>query len=154
MIYNKPRDFSWKVLPSLGSGKAKKSEKAQNTKNPDNLIKKASLPQAYAPSGKNVDIILDGKASFVEDLKVDENTIIDLTTMPIIDGIPILQFPEEPYKEQPKQPKIVSAPPYIESSKVREKAQKKTERKEKERAKPQKHAYKLKIASFFVLLYF
>lgn len=154
MIYNKPRDFSWKVLPSLGSGKEKKAEKAQNTKNPDNLIKKASLPQAYAPSGKNVDIILDGKASFVEDLKVDENTIIDLTTMPIIDGIPILQFPEEPYKEQPKQPKIVSAPPYIESPKVREKTQKKTERKEKERAKPQKHAYKLKIASFFILLYF
>ncbi len=154
MIYNKPRDFSWKVLPSLGSGKAKKAEKAQNTKNPDNLIKKTSLPQAYAPSGRNVDIILDGKASFVEDLKVDENTIIDLTTMPIIDGIPILQFPEEPYKEQPKQPKIVSAPPYIESPKAREKAQKKTERKEKESAKPQRHAYKLKIASFFVLLYF
>lgn len=153
MIYNKPRDLSWKLLPSLRvNGKAKhKAEKS--TLNPDNLILSKAPVQYPAPTGNNVDIILDGKAKFVDELKLDDNTIIDLTAMPVIDGIPILQFPEEPYKE-PSAPvkKVVGAPPIIEKPATEKKAKRKEKKQSAVKARPH-NAYRLKIASFFVLLY-
>lgn len=153
MIYNKPRDFSWRVAPSLSFSSQKKAKKEKKTQNPDNLIKPAPLPNASAPE-ENVDIILHGKPSFVEDLKLDDNTIIDLTAMPIIEGIPILQFPDEPYKEPEASPKVISAPPFVETPEAKEKARKKEERKEIAKKRTPKRSQMLKIASFFLLLYF
>lgn len=153
MIYDKPRDFSWKVAPSLSFSSQKKAKKEKKPQNPDNLIKPASLPKASAPA-ENVDIILHGKPTFVEELKLDDNTIIDLTAMPIIDGIPILQFPDEPYKEPDKTPKVASAPPFAETPEAKEKARKKEEKKELAKKRTPKRSHQLKIASFFLFLYF
>ncbi len=151
MIYNKPRDLSWKVLPTFGFSKPRKQKKSKNTSTTDNLIN-TSAPQRYPdPKLDNVDIILDGKPKFIKELEVDENTIIDLTTMPVIEGIPMLQFPEEPYKE-PEDAKASSAPPMVD---VPEKQKSKTEKKTKTKVKKAiKTSHKLKIASFFLMLYF
>ena len=156
MIYNKPRDLSWKLLPSLSVRKVKKLKAAESTKNPDNLIKTNTLHKAPAPKPENIDIILDGKAKFVEELQLDENTIIDLTAMPIIEGIPILQFPDEPYKEpEATVKKVPSAPPFVEKSQAEKKPkEKKQAPKLIEKEIAHKRTYRLKIASFFVLLYF
>ncbi len=156
MIYNKPRDLSWKLLPSLSVRKLKKLKAAESTKNPDNLIKTNTLHKAPAPKPENIDIILDGKAKFVEELQLDENTIIDLTAMPIIEGIPILQFPDEPYKEpEATVKKVPSAPPFIEKPQAEKKPkEKKQASKLIEKEIAHKRTYRLKIASFFVLLYF
>ena len=151
MIYNKPRDLSWKVLPTFGFSKPRKQKKSKNTSTTDNLIN-TSAPQRYPdPKLDNVDIILDGKPKFIKELEVDENTIIDLTTMPVIEGIPMLQFPEEPYKE-PEDVKTTSSPPMVD---VPEKQKSKTEKKTKTKVKKAiKTPHKLKIASFFLMLYF
>ena len=156
MIYNKPRDLSWKLLPSLSVRKVKKLKAAESTKNPDNLIKTNTLHKAPAPKPENIDIILDGKAKFVEELQLDENTIIDLTAMPIIEGIPILQFPDEPYKEpEATVKKVPSAPPFVEKPQAEKKPkEKKQAPKLIEKEIAHKRTYRLKIASFFVLLYF
>ena len=151
MIYNKPRDFSWKVLPSLSVSKNEKPKKVKNTSTTDNLIKHTSTEDLPVQKKNNVDIILSGKPEFVKELELDENTIIDLTTMPIIEGIPILQFPDEPYKEPEKQ-KTISAPPFVEtqeSKKLKADKQKKVKVQ-----KTTKASHKLKIASFFLMLYF
>lgn len=161
MIYNKPRDLSWKLLPSLSVKKEKKAKLEENTKNPDNSTINSHLHKSPTPIKNDVDIILDGKAKFVEELQLDENTIIDLTAMPIIDGIPILQFPDEPYKEPDKfSQKKPSAPPLIEKPDTDKRLQKKKESKPKQSAatptkvRNSKKTYYFKIASFFVLLYF
>ncbi len=151
MIYNKPRDFSWKVLPSLSVPKNEKPKKVKNTSTTDNLIKQTSTEDLPVQKKNNVDIILSGKPEFVKELELDENTIIDLTTMPIIEGIPILQFPDEPYKE-PEKPKTTSAPPFVETQKSKKI---KAEKPKKVKAqKATKASHQLKIASFFLMLYF
>ncbi len=147
MIYNKTRDYSWKFLPSLS---IKDSKKEQEQKSPDNLIQTKSTAEINVLPQKNVDIILDGKPTFVKNLEVDENTIIDLTAMPVIEGIPILRFPDEPYKESTGN--IVEFPKPETEEKVKKEAQKK-KAKRKNFALPKK-SHVLKIASFFVLLYF
>ncbi len=153
MIYNKPRDLSWKLLPSLTIPRKEKVSKRESAKNPDNLIKSSTPVQYPAPLGDNVDIILNGTAGFVNDLKLDDNTIIDLTAMPIIEGIPILQFPEEPYKEAEKAKKTVSAPPFIESPEAKKKAEKKADKLSKSKSTSHKKLHIAKIAVFFIMLY-
>lgn len=152
MIYNKPRDLSWKLLPSLGTSALKKAEPEKSSKNPDNLIK-AKAPSKAVPSAHNVDIILDGKPDFVKELELDDNTIIDLNAMPIIDGIPILKFPDEPYKEEPKKPKTPSAPPYVEPPEKEKKSKEVTTKKQSKTAKSSHKLNIFKAATFFVTLY-
>ncbi len=148
MIYNRPHDISWRLLPSL-KFLNKEKRRAQSSKKTDNLIK-AEKSVSTLPE-KNVDIILDGKPTFVKELEVDENTIIDITKMPVIEGVPILQFPSEPYEEKeadsvkPDAEKLVSPPAYVEKNR-------KPKKKEAVTRKP-KNPYFLKIASFFIMLY-
>ncbi len=104
MLYDKPRSFSWHVRPSFSSAvKPKKVKKRENVKQSnDNLISatvKSSkqLPPVPAPvKSEDIDIILKGKPTFTEELMVSEDTIIDISELPVIDGIPMLILPEEP----------------------------------------------------------
>lgn len=149
MIYNKPRDFSWRLLPSLKPSSEKENKKTRS-KSPDNLINETNTAEKYPAFQKNVDIILDGKPTFVKNLEVDENTIIDLTAMPVIEGIPILRFPDEPYKPSEEKPFVELVP-----AKAQEKPQKKLKAKEEKKEKSKnKPSHILKAASFFILLYF
>ncbi len=127
-------------------------QKVKATEHPDNLIKPIPLPKAALPD-RDVDIILDGKPKFIEELQLDDNTIIDLTAMPIIEGIPILQFPEEPYKEPEKLPKFISAPPFTEAPHPKKKEREAEKKKEANKAKASVKSHRLKIATFFLFLY-
>ncbi len=147
MIYNKPHDYSWKLLPSLNNRDTKKELKHSST---DNLILNTQAVEISAPVKKNVDIILDGKPTFVKNLEVDENTIIDLTAMPVIEGIPILRFPDEPYKENTNNVFELIKP---EEQKEEVKKEVKAKKSKNTFLLPKK-SHILKIASFFILLYF
>ncbi len=105
MLYDKPRSFSWRVRPSFSSSlKPQKVKKRSSVKQNDNLIpnervnESAVSPVETPKFEQQIDIILQGKPTFTQDLIVSEDTIIDISQMPVIDGIPILIFPNEPTK--------------------------------------------------------
>lgn len=103
MIYDKPRDINLRVFPSLHSLVPKK--KRRTSVNEENIIKKAETkkpiyrnpakPQVtprYAPQVKAPPI--PAKRPEVSS-DFENEPIIDITTMPIIDGIPMLRLPDE-----------------------------------------------------------
>ena len=147
MIYNKPRDLSWRLLDSLGKKKSPKELPKVETK-PDNLISK---PQAAKkPSTPvNVDIILDGKPEFAKNMEIDENTVIDISTMPDIVGVPILQFPTAvPTQEESAPKKEIAPPPFTKPVE-----EKKPKNKAAAKATFTKGTYIARIAAFFVVFY-
>lgn len=147
MIYNKPRDLSWRLLDSLGKKKSPKELPKVETK-PDNLISK---PQAAKkPSTPvNVDIILDGKPEFAKKMEIDENTVIDISTMPDIVGVPILQFPTAvPTQEESAPKKEIAPPPFTKPVE-----EKKPKNKAAAKATFTKGTYIARIAAFFVVFY-
>ncbi len=124
MLYKKPRDIKLRVLPSVGSiikkadtvkDKFTKSGKNDDT---DKLIllneavphdKEATVnvvvpEKKIIPStvtNKNVDGGVDNDFDIIltePPVKADEDIIIDLTELPIIEGIPLLSLPDEPQK--------------------------------------------------------
>ncbi len=177
MLYDKPRSFSWRVRPCFSSSlKPQRVKKAKNVKQTnENLINETKLSnQAFTPAPPplktdDVDIILKGKATFAEELIISDDTIIDISEMPVIDGIPMLILPEEPKKEAANNDEIITEDSLrkpkkekkIKREKVkREKAKKETVKKEKvkkEKAKkekiPGRKTHLSKAASFFILLY-
>lgn len=142
MIYNKPRDIKLRALPSVGSViKRADSVKNKFTKeakkdDADKLIllneavphdneaaagvvvpeKKITPPTAI---NKNVDGVEDKDFDIIltePPAKADaDDIIIDLTEMPVIEGIPMLSLPDEPQKApEVKHKKIV----YVDTPRV------------------------------------
>ncbi len=104
MLYDKPRNFTWHVRPSFSSSvKSKKIKKTKRVKQTDeNLIDERRLSQKAVthptPSPEkcaDIDIILEGKPTFTEELMISDDTIIDISEMPVIDGIPMLILPDD-----------------------------------------------------------
>ncbi len=136
MIYNKPHDISWKRLPSLRFSDNEKQKPKAKPKT-DNLIKQEKNQGASAP--------ITG---------INTQYIIDINNMPLIDGVPILQFPPKPTPDDSvnNKKKISAPPPYKERN---AKPVKEKKEKPKKAVKTQKisKAQLLKIASFFITLY-
>ncbi len=145
MIYNKPHDISWKLFSSFKSS----NEDKKRSKKTDNLIIKNANQGGSAPQ-----------------TDIDTQIIFNIDAMPVIEGVPILQFPAFPETEAPKIDiaKDVAPPPYIGTVKKPVKEKPIKEKKVKENPVKNKankgsvisysaKAQILKIASFFVLLY-
>lgn len=112
MIYNRPRDIKLRTLPSLGSLVAKKETspfappteeraKADNliiTEKAASQIKKETATEGV-PQNADFDIIL--KDRYIPEDSAD-GAIFDLTSMPLIEGIPILTLPDEDIPVSPQ----------------------------------------------------
>lgn len=212
MIYNKPRDIKLRALPSIGSlfsskeptrfDSAEEKAKADNLIITNDTVSKNQSDTATEGTPKNdVDIILTGK--YVPE-SGSEETIFDLTKMPLLDGIPILtlqgeeilaapqknegaqiiQFRETPFEtnttaaqrpdsldsaeertidvsqlsvdsdipmlalsDNDPETKKASPPPFREAAKKQKKETKELSQ------NAVKHGRRLKIASFFIVLY-
>lgn len=140
MLYNKPHDFSWKLSDSARRKKPAAEAPSAEIK-PDNLTKKEQAARSVSVPPEKVDIILDGKPEFAKNLVVDENTIIDITQMPDIVGVPILQFPSPAAKTEEESSEV--APPHV----------KKAEKNKKEKKNSIRKSTLARIASFFIVLY-
>ena len=142
MLYNKPRDIKLRSLPSVGSvikrADAVKSKFTREAKNDDTdklillneavPIENEATAGAAMPEKKKTPSTITNKAvEGVEDNDFDiilteppqradaEDVIIDLTEMPIIEGIPMLSLPDEaPKAAEAKHKEIV----YIDTPKV------------------------------------
>ncbi len=165
MLYDKPRSFSWRVCPCFSSSlKPQRVKKAKNVKQTnenlidDNKQSKVSFTPAPPPiKTDDVDIILKGKASFTDELIVSDDTVIDISEMPVIDGIPMLILPESPKKETNNETlKSETLPKPKKEKKVKHKKVKKEKVKKEKSEKVKivgKKTHLSKAASFFVLLY-
>ncbi len=136
MIYNKPHDISWKLFSSFKSS----TEGKKRSKKTDNLITQTAT-----------------QGSSIPETDIDTQIIFDIDTMPVIEGVPILQFPAFPETEIPKidsGEKKIAPPPFTETVKkpTREKPQKKKVEKAERNSSTLKIQF-FKIASFFILLY-
>ena len=105
-----------RVLPSLSSlgGKStKKKLRKEEKKKTDNLINElqqktpAFKPAPPPLNSDDVDIILEGTPTFIEELQLHDDTIFDISRMPTIDGIPMLKLPDEPMKTEPEETQII-----------------------------------------------
>ncbi len=168
MLYDKPRSFSWRVRPCFSSSlKPQRVKKATNVKQTnENLIAENNLGKLTftpaPPPVKNdeVDIILKGKASFTNELIISDDTVIDISKMPVIDGIPMLILPEEPENENNLKDETI--PKEGTSSKTKKEKRAKEKKPKKEKVKKEKaikekvsgrKTHLTKAASFFILLY-
>ncbi len=158
MIYDKPRNISFRVFPSVNFNKPKKKSKVNKVSKD---VKKEPIidistmpvidgvPMLKFRDDPNPNIIITEKREFVPEL---ENKIIDISRLPDIDGVPILDLPEKEFT-QPKSEKK-KEPPQVTVIEQKPKVQKKTKT---SKAKKQKVAgYKthlVKAASFFLMLY-
>lgn len=149
MIYNKPRDLSWRLLDSLGKKKTPVEPQKVEAK-PDNLIVKPQAAKKVSTPATNVDIILDGKPQFAKNMEIDENTIIDISTMPDIVGVPILQFPTVVPEEVQEPKRVIAPPPYTKPVEVKKS---KAEKKSKENTAIAKKVAIARIAVFFIVFY-
>ena len=129
MLYNKPRDIKLRSLPSVGSvikrADSVKNKFTREAKNDDTdkliLLNEAVAVENEATAGvampekkKTPSTITNKTVEGVEDNDFDiilteppqraeaEDVIIDLTEMPIIEGIPMLSLPDE----APKAPEV------------------------------------------------
>ncbi len=175
MIYDKPRDIKLRVLPSLSSlGNKCTKKKREEKKKTDNLIQEAQKASAFKPAPppiqKDVDIILEGTPTFIEELQLQDETIFDITEMPIIAGIPMLQLPDEPKEKEfveeisteeeiisdtQEEIEIIKTPiPGTRKEKPKKVKKEKAEKAKKTKSKVTvKKTHLVKIASFLVTLY-
>ncbi len=124
MLYNKPRDVKLRVLPSVSSvikrADTVKNKFTKNGKNDDAdklILLNETVPQGNGAAAnvvvpekkakystvinKNVEGVEDNDFDIiltVPPVKQDEDIVIDLTEMPVIEGIPMLSLPDEPRK--------------------------------------------------------
>ncbi len=154
MIYDKPRNISFRVLPSAKPKPKKKSKvnKVHDLKN-EPIIDISTMP------------VIDGvpMLKFSDDPKPDiiitekrelPPEVIDISQLPDIDGVPILTFPEK--KAIPEEtPTPVAIPEEKQEKKKNEpKAQKKEKSKKAKKPKTSgRKTHLVKAASFFVMLY-
>ncbi len=137
MIYNKPHDISWKLLPSLRFSADEKTKK-KTKKTAENLINQKRDQGASIP-------LTD----------INTEIIFDINAMPVIEGVPILQFPPKPIETESAdtQTKTIAPPPYIEAQGKLQKEKKAKKKDQADEYKPAKRTQALKIASFFITLY-
>ena len=101
MIYDKPRNIRLRIFPSPFSRMQKSNvKKAKKKAFPDNLINESDTQQSFKAVvppvvNENVDIILQGKPTFIQEAEMRNNAVIDVSKMPVIDGIPMLDLPGE-----------------------------------------------------------
>lgn len=178
MIYDKPRDIKMRVLPSLsslGSKSEKKKKLKEEKKKTDNLINEAQQEPAFKPAppplkNDNVDIILEGTPTFIEELQLQDNTIFDISQMPIIDGIPMLELPDEHAETEKEEPILIEEEtvydvsektetteiPHIdfkEPPPKKEKVKKEKKKKAKKVKSVVNKTHFIKVASFLLILY-
>lgn len=175
MIYDKPRDIKLRVLPSLSSlGTKSTKKKKEDKKKPDNLIQEAQKSPAFKPAppplkSDDIDIILEGTPTFIEELQLQDDTIFDISQMPIIDGIPMLELPDEPIETEKEELIVVeeeaetSEAPHVDfKEKFTEKEKTNKEKPTKEELKKEKKkkvkpavnkTHLVKVASFLLILY-
>ncbi len=136
MIYNKPHDISWKRLPSLRFSDNKKQNAKASSKT-DNLINQGKKQGASAPI-----------------TSINTPYVIDINDMPLIEGVPILQFPPKPTQEDSiTNKKRTSEPPPYREKKAKHVKEKKAKPKQTVKVQQISKAQLLKIASFFITLY-
>lgn len=159
MIYDKPRNISFRVLPSV---KPKPKKKSKVNKVPRDLKNEPiidissmpvieGVPMLKFPDDPNPNIIITEKREYTPEF---EKEIIDISQLPDIDGVPILDLPKTPEKTT----KEIIKPTEETPVNIEEKPKaKKTKNAKKEKVKKVRPAgYKthlIKVASFFVMLY-
>ena len=92
MIYNKPRDINLRVFPSLSSLAPKKDKKIHT----EEAKQKQPKPQKTITENRNIE-------KNTPDFQTEP--IIDITTMPVVDGIPMLKFENTPVENKVISPK-------------------------------------------------
>ena len=152
MIYDKPRNISFRVFPSV---KQKPKQKSKVNKVPDlknePIIDVSAMPvidgvpMLRFSDDPKPDIIITQKREFSAE-------VIDITKLPDIDGVPILTFPDK----RGLTDKVISEAKIpednIEAKKEKAKKKEKTPKPKKTRVAGRK-THLIKAASFFVMLY-
>ncbi len=166
MIYDKPRNISFRVFPSVKQRPKKKSKvnKVRDLKKEPIIDVSAmpvidGVPMLRFSDDPKPDIIITQKREFPTE-------IIDISQLPDIDGVPILTFPEKRGSTDKVIPedKIPEDNIEVKKEKVKEKAKKKEKNKESQKKKEKipkqrksrvagKKTHLVKAASFFVMLY-
>ena len=128
MIYNKPRDINLRVFPSLSSLVPEKLTKRTST--PEEALSNSDLPKNViqtktedAPAGtpsalplENPDVILTEKPDITPMPPFTEDEPeIDVSVLPVIDGIPLLQLKEIPTNEEESTDKIIKLSSFTET---------------------------------------
>lgn len=153
MIYDKPRNISFRVFPSASLSKPKSKLKVNKVPHDANepIIDVSTMPiidgvpMLRFPDDPKPDIIITEKRElspqFVDDM-------VDVSAMPDIEGVPILALPDQPVAEAEKAttPVVVAEP--SQTKKKKAKAPKKARVKS-----PGRKTHIIKAASFFVMLY-
>ncbi len=150
MIYDKPRNISFRVFPSASLSKPKSKVKVNKVPNDANepIIDVSTMP------------IIDGvpMLRFSDDPKPDiiipqkrelPPEVIDVSLLPDIDGVPILTLPDQPVAEIPD---AVASAVVAEPPQVKKKGKIKAPKKPKTKS-PGRKTHLIKAASFFVMLY-
>lgn len=150
MIYDKPRNISFRVLPSVNFNKPKKKSKVNKV--PKDLKNEPIIDVSTMPvidgvpmlrfrDDPNPNIIITEKRDYVPE---PQTTVIDISQLPDIDGVPILDLPQN-QKEVPVQPIVTKQKPQ---------AQKEAKvPKVKKQKIPGHKTHLVKAASFFLMLY-
>ncbi len=159
MIYDKPRNISFRVFPSVKVNKPKKKSKVNIVRDFKNepIIDISTMPvidgvpMLKFPDDPKPDIIITEKREFVPEFEKD---IIDISQLPDIDGIPILALPE---KESVEEAVIEELPTPASPPEVKPKKEKTKPKVKKQKVKKPRYAgrktHLVKAASFFVMLY-
>lgn len=128
MIYNKPRDINLRVFPSLSSLVPEKLTKRTTT--PEEALSNSDLPKNViqtktedAPAGtpsalplESPDVILTEKPDITHITPpTEDEPIIDVSVLPVIDGIPLLQLKEIPINEEECAGKIIELSSFTEN---------------------------------------
>ncbi len=141
MLYNKPRDVKLRALPSVGTiikkADSVKSKLTKNGKNDDTdklILLNEAVPhntettagavvpeKRFTPSTATDKAVADSESKDFDiiltepPVRTDEDIIIDLTELPVIEGIPMLTLPDEPHKTPPSKHKEIV---YIDTPKI------------------------------------
>ena len=111
MIYYKPRNISFRVLPSVNSlvpKKKKKLNKVSHDLNNEPIIDISTMPvidgvpMLKFHDDPDPNIIITEKRTFVPEVRNGDFNIIDVSELPDIDGVPILTLPEKKVEAEKK----------------------------------------------------
>lgn len=168
MIYDKPRNISFRLLSSVKKETPKKQKKVNKVLpdlKPEPIIDISEMPvidgvpMLKFPGDPNPNIIITEKrASFVPPMEKDNIATIDISRLPDIDGVPILDLPEVksitvPETDEHKL-KEKSAVDVTSKTKIKPPSEKKVKEKKTRTPKPAGHrTHLVKAASFFLMLY-
>ncbi len=159
MIYDKPRNISFRVFPSVKQKPKKKSKvnKVHDLKN-EPIIDISTMPvidgvpMLRFSDDPKPDIIITERRDFT-------SKEIDISQLPDIDDVPILTFPEKKVATEDITPKEIPLPvdtPKVKQEKKKTKPKAENKKKNQKTKKPKtvgRKTHLVKAASFFVMLY-